>query len=213
MKHREQKHHQIGLMGVLTVSNIECVGMSPKHSQKGLIYSTSERARQLYVTVQMEFQSKQLSTHKKVSPEPPQRPKTTVTADPGNNYKFINDRFHFVLHDIVFHANDKVGKNVFSLQNFIINGEEVIHETEACIVLRVFDNRSRNSMLYGTTKTDKFLGSRRISLNDFVKSDNHYYLHEFGLDELKDYHRSENGKQDVRKLAVKLEWRLAKKRG
>ena len=200
----------MGLMGVLTVSGIHCEGMSPKHAQKGIIYSTSERVRQLYVTVQMEFQSKVLKTHRLKEPDPP---KTTDKAKKGNHASFDKNHFHFVLHDVEFRNNNRGGKNVVCIKNFQRDGEEEEHETDAEVVLRVYDDRSGNGIYgVGGSKADKYLGKRVIRLNEFVKSDNHYFMHEFSLTELEDYKKGENRLQEARKLAVKLEWRLAKKR-
>ena len=78
--------------------------------------------------------------------------------------------------------------------------------------LEVYDDRSSNSLIYGNLKSDKFLGSRTINLDDFVRNDNHYFVYDYSFAELMDYNRGDNAKHEVRKLAVKLEWRLAKKR-
>ena len=198
----------MGLMGVVSVSNIQCEGMAPKHSQKGIIYNSSERQRHLYVAVQMEFQSLQLQDYVR---QEPQKPKTTEIKK-FNHGTFDSDRFHFVLHDIQFRANEKGGKEVTSMQPFTVkDGEEELHETHAKIVLKVYDSRASNGYLYGISKPDKLLGTRTIFLRDFVKSDGHYYVHDFGLDMLQ-YNRGDSNIRDIRKLAVKLEWRLAKER-
>ena len=112
VRHTDREARQMGLMGVLSVSSIRCVGMSNARLQSGFVYNKSERERRLYVTVSMLYVDKNNSDNSIRDPEPPQRPKRTETAEKKSNADFKKDRFHFVLHDIGFNINDKGGKDV-----------------------------------------------------------------------------------------------------